>query len=157
MNWGHGNKDGNTNENTSDIVWQCSNLNLKISPDTLSKFQKKSSIFIIFFKPLASKIWNFWYLNLSDFQVVYERNLSKHRRCIDIEQWLLVRLEKWIFTMHQILWWRSSVHIQALHPSQVSSLHCLRNSLSKIIQFTSRRFWDITCDVFFFVFVREEK
>lgn len=148
MNWDNGNKDKKTNENTSDIAWQCSNLNLL--PDNFRKFKNKSSILIIFFKPLTSKIWHFWYLNLSDFQVVYERNLSKHRRCIDIEQWLLVRLEKWIFTMYQILWWGSSVHIQALHPSQVSSLDCLRNSLSKIIQFS--RFWDIACDVYFLCF-----
>ena len=109
-------------------------------------FKNRSWIFIYYFvffcKPQRSKFWNFWYLKLFDFQVVYERNLSKHRPCIDIEQWLLVRLDKWIFTMYQILWWGSSVHIQALHPSQVSSLDCLRNKSSKIIIFTSR-VWDI--------------
>lgn len=55
MNWDHGNKDGNTNENTSDIVWQCSNLNLKISPDTLSKFQKQEFNFYNLFQTTSIK------------------------------------------------------------------------------------------------------
>lgn len=64
MNWDYGNKDGNTNENTSDIAWQCSNLNLKISPDTLSKFQKQEFNFYNFFQTTSIKNLKFLKITL---------------------------------------------------------------------------------------------